>query len=97
MHAPAYANLVRLARPELALAAAAGCAGDGSVWVRLRDADADGPQRILVLDGDGRAVARAAVPAGLEVQHVGRDFVLGVRRDSLGIESVHEHAVQRPR
>ena len=84
-------------RPATApLAAEAHGDSEGGVWIRLWDADVDAPQSFLVLDRDGRAVARATVPAGLDVQHVGRDFVLGVRRDSLGVEAVHEHSVRRP-
>ena len=63
--------------------------------VRLFDLDDEAAPRYLVLDRDGREVGRATLPTGLEVQQIGTDFVLGIRTDSRGVESVHEHALQR--
>ena len=68
---------------------------DGEVWVRLFDLDDEAAPRYLVLDRDGREVGRATLPARLEVQQIGTDFVLGIRNDSLGVESVHEYAFRR--
>ena len=68
---------------------------DGEVWIRLFDLDDEAAPRYLVLDHVGREVGRATLPTGLEVQQIGTDFVLGIRTDSRGVESVHEHALQR--
>jgi hypothetical protein len=68
---------------------------DGEVWVRLFDLDDEAAPRYLVLDHSGREVGRATLPTGLEVQQIGADFVLGIRTDSLGVESVHEYALRR--
>jgi hypothetical protein len=69
---------------------------DGELWLRLFDVDDSAPPRYVVVDRDGREIARATLPAGLDVQQIGRDFVLGVRRDSLDVESVVEYALRRP-
>ena len=69
---------------------------DGEVWVRLFDLDEKtAPQRFVVVNRDGAEIAQATLPTGLDVQHIGRDFVLVVRRDSVGVESVLEYALQR--
>lgn len=81
--------------PTAPLLSAAYAGAAGEVWVRLFDLDGDAPQRFVVVDRDGAEVARATLPAGLEVQQIGADFVIGIRRDSLGVESVHEHALRR--
>jgi len=82
--------------PTAPLADAVHGTADGGVWVREWTAEPGAVQHFVILDRDGRTGARTTVPAGLDVHHVGRDFVLGVRRDSLGVESVHEHAVRWP-
>jgi hypothetical protein len=35
------------------------------------------------------------VPAGLDVYDVGRDYVLGLRKDDLGVEHVEMYALSR--
>jgi hypothetical protein len=89
-----YDPAIRPATMPLASAAHAG--PDGELWVRVYDLDDTAPQRFVVVDRDGTEIARAEIPAGFDVQHVGRDFVLGVRHDSLGVPSVVEYALRRP-
>jgi hypothetical protein len=69
---------------------------DDEVWVRLFDLDEKtAPQRFVVVNREGVEIAQATLPAGLDVQHIGANFVLGVRRDSVGVESVLEYALRR--
>ncbi len=69
---------------------------DGELWVRLFDVDDSAPQHFLVLDRTGALKGQATLPAGLVVHQIGADFVLGVRRDSLDVESVLEFSLERP-
>jgi hypothetical protein len=82
--------------PRAPLFSHARAGADGELWLRLFDVDETAPPRYVVVDRDGREIARATLPAGLDVQQIGRDFVLGVRRDSLDVESVVEYALKRP-
>ena len=70
----------------------------GGLWLQLFDELSDRPQRFAIVDASGALTARAALPAGFEVQQIGRDFVLGIERDSLGVQRVVEYAyeVRRP-
>ena len=80
----------------LPLVSAAHAGADGELWLRLTDVDGMRPQRFVVLDRAAREIGTATLPAGLEIQQIGRDFVLGVRRDSLGVQSVEEWGLRRP-
>ncbi|HEU4628259.1 MAG TPA: hypothetical protein VFS08_00885 [Gemmatimonadaceae bacterium] len=82
------------ARAPLVAEARAGA--DGELWLRLFDVDDAVAPRYVIVDREGRAIARATLPAGLDVQQIGRDFVLGVRRDSLDVERVVEYGLRRP-
>ncbi|MFQ5703821.1 MAG: hypothetical protein ACE5HT_07350 [Gemmatimonadales bacterium] len=69
---------------------------DGEIWVRLFTLDEREAQRFLVLSRNGVEIGTATLPAGIEVQQIGSDFVLGVKRDDTGLESVLEYALNRP-
>lgn len=86
----------KLLPPTAPLGSAAYAGANGEVWIRLFDLDDNSPQRFVIVDRDGRTIARASLPSELDVQHIGADFVLGIRRDSLGVESVHEYTLRRP-
>ena len=82
--------------PETApLVAGASAGQSGEVWVRLFELDDDAPRQFVVIDREGAEVARATLPSRVEVQQIGPDFVLAVRRDSLGVESVVEYTLRR--
>ena len=68
---------------------------DGELWVRLFDPDEAAPQHFLVLDRSGAVMAQATLPPDLAVHQIGADFVLGVHRDSLDVESVLEFSLRR--
>ena len=48
-----------------------------------------------VLTADGRYAGSIEVPDGLELTQITRTSVVGIRRDELGVESVHVHRVRR--
>ena len=49
----------------------------------------------LVFTTDGRHAGSVEVPEGLAVTQVTRATVVGIRRDALGVETVHVHRVNR--
>jgi hypothetical protein len=55
----------------------------------VKDHEDDGLRRWVVFSPDGeQALARATLPASLELMEIGNDWVLGVERDDLGVESM---------
>lgn len=74
---------------------AAFAGADGELWLRLLDLDGRNPQRFVIVDRSGKPAARTTVGRGLDIQHIGRDFILAIERDSLGVESVTEYALDR--
>lgn len=50
----------------------------------------------LVLTGDGRPLGMGVTPEGLRVTEIGRERVLGVHTDSLGVETVRLHRLGSP-
>lgn len=70
---------------------------DGNLWVsdfKPSWAEAD-PTRWSVFEPDGRWLGTVATPAGLEVYEIGHDYVLGLRKDDLGVEHVDMYALTR--
>ena len=59
----------------------AGGVGNGGGW--------------LVITPDGSDAGSIEVPDGLELTQITRTSVVGIRRDALGVESVHVHRVRR--
>jgi hypothetical protein len=62
---------------------------DGNIWVRTT-VSATPVRRVswLVFDSTGSLVHRLPDAAPMQVMEIGRDYMLGVTRDSLGVESV---------
>lgn len=50
----------------------------------------------MVFDQDGAARGSLEMPRDLYVHQIGRDFVLGVGRDALGVETIRRHRINRP-
>lgn len=67
----------------------------GGLWLRVFDADETADQQFVILNRDGVEIGRAVLPAGFELQQIGSDFVLGVRRDGLGVEAILELSLKR--
>jgi hypothetical protein len=68
---------------------------DGELWVRLYRPDPGPTRDYLVVSRSGQAVARVSVPSELVIHQVGADFILGVRRDADGVETVVEYRLTR--
>lgn len=68
---------------------------DGGVWVRLFDVDSTSTATYVVVDREARATGRVTLPPRVSPQQVGQDFLLAIRRDSLGIEEVVEYPLHR--
>jgi hypothetical protein len=61
---------------------------DGGLWARLFPGELGRECRHLILDANGKAASWACIPPDVRVEQVGWDFLLGVRTDSVGLESV---------
>ncbi|TVP45876.1 MAG: hypothetical protein EA350_08280 [Gemmatimonadales bacterium] len=67
----------------------------GHLWVReFRKPGEEGPFW-HVFDPDGALLGRVRTPASMEILEIGADWVLGLHRDALGVESVQLHALDR--
>lgn len=55
----------------------------------------EGGARWAVVDSNGIVLQRLRTPAGLFVLEIGHDYVLGVARDELGVETVHVYGLNR--
>jgi hypothetical protein len=49
-----------------------------------------------IFDPDGMLAGRISVPPGVGILEIGADYLLGVYRDALGVEYVHQYALRRP-
>lgn len=67
----------------------------GELWVQEYAGDRALPTHYLVFDSTGRPRARVAVTGGDRIREVGRDYVLIVREDADGVESVRLHRLER--
>ena len=66
---------------------------DGGLWLRKSNEDVGAPQQFVIVDRDGRERAEIVVPAHIDVQHVGRNFLLGITRDDDGVITIVEYGV----
>lgn len=68
----------------------------GSVWVKEYPTLPVGtPTSWGVFGGEGDWLGNVAIPSSVEPYYIGTDFVLGVRTDTLGVESVVLHRLYR--
>lgn len=68
---------------------------DGAFWVWPFTLTDDTAKEYLVVDGNGRPLAAVAGPARFRLREVGPDYLLGVRTDSDGVESVVQYHLTR--
>jgi hypothetical protein len=87
---------VGVARPEF-VAAVQGLLLDdeGVLWSKRYRLPWDTAGVWDVFDADGRWLGGVALPDRLDVRQIGRDFVLGIHRDTLGVERVRMHRLDR--
>ena len=65
----------------------------GWLWAELYRFAVARPARWLVFGPNGKGLGSVDMPPDLEVWQIGRDFVLGVWEDELGVEYVRRHAL----
>lgn len=68
----------------------------GWIWAELYHWDRTRPSgEWMIFDPEGRARGTLRTPEGLRIQRIGRDFLLGVHSDELGVEEVRRYAIRR--
>ena len=67
----------------------------GWLWAEVYDFDPRRPRQWVVFDAEGRAQGTVETPAGLEIQWIGRDAILGVWRDEFDVEYVRRYPLDR--
>jgi len=67
---------------------------EGHLWARTYQVDPQGEQTWLIFDAAGRALGSVVTPGGLEVRWIGRDTLLGIRRDEYDVEYVYRHTLE---
>lgn len=69
---------------------------EGNLWTsEFQRPGESGGERWNVIDRSGRWLGAVAMPDGFRASQVGRDFVLGVARDSTDVERVRLHRLTR--
>jgi hypothetical protein len=68
---------------------------DGEIWLRRFNPALTAPQEFVVVDREARAIAEAFVPHDVEVQQVGRDFLVGVQTLAEGTLAIVEYGIRR--
>ena len=69
---------------------------EGNLWVeRFRIVPSD-PGTADVFDPSARLLGSVAIPPGLQVTRIGRDYVLGVWRDATDLEHVRMYRLVKP-
>jgi hypothetical protein len=70
--------------------------GDGNIWLqRFVRSPATEMTPYSVVDREGRWITDVVFPPGFRVMEIERNHVLGLVRDSLGVEYVVRHRLQR--
>jgi hypothetical protein len=67
----------------------------GEMWVESYSEEVAAPHTLVVLDSGGRHVGNATAPAGVTPHVVSEERLVGVQVDSLGVERVVMHEVER--
>lgn len=70
---------------------------DGWVWALLFEPANRLPTRWLVFDPGGNAAGYVDLPDGLDVEAIGRDYILGVWEDDFRVEYVRRYQLARQR
>jgi len=72
-------------------------AADGNIWVRRFDpVELDTGEAVnewWIMDPDGAPLARALTPVGLQVRHIGADFVWGTEQDEFEVDYIVRYRV----
>jgi hypothetical protein len=68
---------------------------DGNLWVRRFSRPGDEEGAWWVFDPEGFLLGEVVDVAGLTVVEVGRDYVLGIHEDPLGVERIQLHGLEK--
>ncbi|MDH3292667.1 MAG: hypothetical protein OEO20_17340 [Gemmatimonadota bacterium] len=68
----------------------------GYLWVADYAPPGDERSTWTIFDPDGRLSGRVTAPPGISILEIGEDYLLGVYRDELDVEYLHQYAVSRP-
>jgi hypothetical protein len=68
---------------------------EGRAWLRRWTRYGSPTAEWIVLDRFGAPIARITMPAALQPNDIGRDYVLGIIPDADGVQSVHEYRIVR--
>lgn len=69
---------------------------EGNVWAEEYQRPGDRVANWLVLDSHGRWLGWVAAPKSFRIEQIGKDHILGVQVDSLGVEQVRMYGLKRP-
>jgi len=68
----------------------------GHLWVEETRVPGEEVRNTTVFDPDGRMVGRVVLPSRFRVEEIGRDYVLGVWVDDLGVNYLRVYDLERP-
>ncbi|MEO7999356.1 MAG: hypothetical protein ABI852_18035, partial [Gemmatimonadaceae bacterium] len=61
---------------------------EGHLWIERFNIDATAPSECVVMARNGSVVAKLTIPGGFEPKEIGDDYVLGIKRNRDGLETV---------
>jgi hypothetical protein len=70
---------------------------EGGVWVQVYSWERGAQTRWLAVSEAGEVIGEVSTPPGFEVHQVGPDFLLGIHRDDLEVETIVLHRLRRGR
>ena len=83
-------------RPNMAPLFSRGFAGDnGEVWLQRFDLGETSSQNFVIVDRDGVEIGRASIPSAIDLQQIGKNFVLGLRVQPSGTIEIVELQLTR--
>ena len=68
----------------------------GYLWVADYAPFGDDSAEWTIFDPDGVLAGRITVPSGVGILEIGADYLLGVYRDAVGVEYLHQYGLRRP-
>ncbi len=69
---------------------------DGNVWIASFRRPTSSQQSWTVIGPHGALLGTVAVPSDLVITDIGRDVVLGIATDELGVERIRLHTLRKP-
>jgi hypothetical protein len=68
----------------------------GNIWAQDYTRSDEGAPRCQIFNPDGRWLGSVQMPERLQVTEIGADYVLGIHRDELDVESVRLYQIEKP-